>query len=61
MELPFEQSNGRTGRKYAELLPAGHKRRQVMDMDAYQIIMICIASVTLVLKLIEFYHNINRK
>ena len=47
---------------YAELAPAGlTKERQVLDMDAYQIIMICIASVTLVLKLIELYHNISRK
>ena len=34
-------------------------RRQVMYMDAYQIIMICLAAITLVLKLIELY--INRK
>ena len=38
-----------------------YQGKQVMYMDAYQIIMICIAAVTLVLKLIEFYHNINRK
>ena len=42
--------------------PAGlTKERQVSDMDAYQIIMICIASVTLVLKLIKLYHNIGHK
>ena len=38
-----------------------YKGKQVMYMDAYQIIMICIASVTLVLKLIELYHNISGK
>lgn len=30
-------------------------------MDAYQIIMICVAAMTLVLKLIEVFTNNNRK
>ena len=46
-----------TGRKYAELLPAGHKGRQVMDMDVYQTTMVCLAAMTLLLKLIEFILN----
>ena len=44
--------------KYAELdhLPE-YEGRQVMDMDGYQITMICIAAMTLLLKLIEFILN----
>lgn len=30
-------------------------------MDAYQIVMVCIAIVTLILKLIEFILNLTRK
>ena len=36
-----------------------YQGKQVMYMDAYQIIMICLAAITLVLKLIDLY--INRK
>ena len=44
--------------EYAELTPAGlAKERQVTDMSTYEIIMICIAAVTLLLKLIEMYNR----
>ncbi len=32
-----------------------------MFMDAYEIVMVCIASVTLVLKVIQFIVNLKRK
>ncbi len=32
-----------------------------MDMNAYEIVMICIASMTLLLKVIEVIYNLNRK
>ena len=57
MKKPSEQSDGKTGRKYAALSPAGHKGRQVMDMDVYQTTMVCLAAMTLLLKLIEFILN----
>ena len=44
--------------EYAELAPAGiYEGRQVLDMDGYQITMVCIAAMTLLLKLIEFIMN----
>lgn len=52
---------GQTGRKYAELAPARPIQRQVMRMNAYEIIMICIASMTLLLKLIEALTGKNQK
>ncbi len=61
IKLPLSNQR-QTGRQYAELAPAGHKGRQVMDMDGYQIVMICISAMTLLLKLIEvFLNQINKK
>ena len=61
MEMPAEESEGRTGRIRGAFTCWTFLRKQVMFMDAYQIIMICIATVTLMLKLIEVFNGINRK
>ena len=51
-----------TGRQYAELSPAGFQRRKrVMRMTGYEITMICIAAMTLLLKLIEVIYNLIKK
>ena len=51
-----------TERKYAELSPAGFQRRKrVMYMTGYEIAMICIAAMTLLLKLIEVIINLLHK
>ena len=57
IKKPSEQSDSKTGRQYPELAPAEHKGRQVMDMDVYQTTMVCLAAMTLLLKLIEFILN----
>lgn len=47
--------------KYAELSPAEFVRKQVMRMTGYEITMICIAAMTLLLKLIEVIFNLFHK
>ena len=61
MFLPFEQSNGGQGENTRSFGLPDYKRRQVMDMNAYEVVMICIASMTLLLKVIEVIYNLNRK
>ena len=60
IKLPLKTQR-QTGRQYAELAPAGHKGRQVMVMDGYQITMVCISIIALLLKLIEFILNQTKK
>lgn len=61
IKMPFERSKGRQGGDYAGLGLPICERRQVMCMNAYEITMIVIASMTLLLKLIEFIFNSTRK
>lgn len=62
MEKPAGQPADKTGSQYAELfLLDFYKGRQVLSMSAYEVIMICIAAMTLVLKMIEVYHGRNHK
>ena len=37
------------------------KRRQVMDMSAYEIIMICLTAITLLLKLLKIFKGNKHK
>lgn len=60
MDAPPDHVRRRTGRYTRSLRLPDCERRQMMYMSAYEIIMICIATMTLMLKLIELY-NANRK
>ena len=62
MKKPAGKPADRTGSRYAELLPAGlTKERQVSYMGAYEIIMICLTSVNLLLKLLKLFKSKKRK
>ena len=63
MEKPAGQPADKTGSRYAELLPAGlcTKERQVSYMGAYEIIMICLTSVNLLLKLLKIIKIVKSK
>lgn len=61
MKLPSDHSGGRQEEIRGALRLPGMQTRQVMRMNAYEITMIVIASMTLLLKVIEVIINLMKK